>query len=57
MHTTSKSLRRTVGGLALGLSVVAAAFGLTGCGSHGGGGKAPAPQPASAPIGIGHTIQ
>ena len=56
MHITSKSLKRTAGAFALTLSVVSAAFGLTGCGSHGRGGG-PTVQPASAPIGIGHTIQ
>jgi hypothetical protein len=57
MHITSKSLKRTAGALALTLSVVSAAFGLTACGGHGGDGRAPTPVPKSAPIGIGHTLQ
>jgi hypothetical protein len=37
MHTTSKSLKVTAGTLALTLSVLMAVFGLTACGSKGGG--------------------
>ena len=38
MHVTSTSAKRTAGALALTLSVVSAVFGLTACGTHGGGG-------------------
>lgn len=38
IHITSRSFKRAAGALALTLSVVSAGFGLTGCGSHGGGG-------------------
>ena len=61
MHITSKSLKRTAGALALTLSVVSAALGLTGCGMHGGGrgdgGGPTGVQPQSAPFGISHSIQ
>ncbi len=57
MHLTSSSVKRTAGALALALSVVSAAFGLTGCGTHGrGDGGNPVPV-QGAPIGIGHTLQ
>ena len=38
MRNTSNSVKRTAGALALALSVVSAVFGLTACGTHGGGG-------------------
>jgi hypothetical protein len=37
MHTNSKSLKKAAGTLVLAVSVVSAVFGLTACGSHGGG--------------------
>ena len=36
-YITSKSLKRAAATLVLTVSVVSAGFGLTGCGSHGGG--------------------
>jgi hypothetical protein len=37
-YISSKSLKRAAATLVLAVSVVSAGFGLTGCGSHGGGG-------------------
>lgn len=37
MRTNSKSLKKAAGTLVLTVSVVSAVFGLTACGSHGGG--------------------
>jgi hypothetical protein len=63
-YITSKSLKRAAGTLALTLSVVSAVFGLTGCGSHGGGGMrggdgggGVSGQSYSAPSEVTHTIR
>ena len=37
-YISSKALKRAAATLVLAVSVVSAGFGLTGCGSHGGGG-------------------
>ena len=37
-YISSKSLKRAAATLVLAVSVVSGGFGLTGCGSHGGGG-------------------
>ena len=63
MHTNSKFVKRAAGTLVLTVSVMSAVFGLTACGTHGGGGFRSGgfhnggSQSFSAPLVSGHVVR
>jgi hypothetical protein len=64
MHINSKFVKRAAGTLVLTLSVLSAVFGLTACGTHGGGGgfrgggfHGGSGQSFSAPLDSGHIVK